>query len=268
MVDKSNHESLDFLKKCEQTDLKMFADCLRYGNDKKDRPTQELTKNKTYNDNEKRLVNAVDVLIDEFEKYGGSTFVNTIRRHGVSYKTILTDICERLYVFYSEKMPIMMIERNLIMFIIEKYLTELQEEEINSLFEKWCVNSDENSSEKETSSEEKASSNYYSYGNRTIEEKLDCLIDYAMSRQNLKKYTMPLIIKEVEALTTNKDYKGWLLDIFNKSKSASTHNPFGYLNKVIHGITYPVVGLQGPAYRVTFPCTLMIIYMRIKYMDQ
>lgn len=256
MEDKSNNESLDFLKKCKQPDLKMFADCLRYGNDKKDRPTQELTKNKTYNDNKDRLVNAVDVLIDEFEKYGGSTVVNTIRRHGVSYKTILTDICERLYVFYSEKMPIMMIERNLIMFIIEKYLTGLQEEEVNNLFEKWCVNSNETSSV------------CYSYGNCTVEEKLDCLLDYAMSRQNLKKNTMPLIIKEVEALTTNKDYKGWLLDIFNKSKSASTHNVFGFFNKLIHGITYPVVGLQGPAYRVTFPCTLMIIYMRIKYMDQ
>lgn len=255
MEDKSNNESLDFLKKCKQPDLKMFADCLRYGNDKKDRPTQELTKNKTYNDNKDRLVNAVDVLIDEFEKYGGSTVVNTIRRHGVSYKTILTDICERLYVFYSEKMPIMMIERNLIMFIMEKYLTELQEEEITNLFEKWCGNSDETSSE------------YYSYGNCTIEEKLDCLIDYAMSRQNLRLKTMPLIMKEVEALTTSKDYKGWLLDIFNQSKSASSHNSLGILNKVIHGITYPVVGLQGPAYRVTFPCTLMIIYMRIKYMD-
>jgi hypothetical protein len=255
MEDKSNNESLDFLKKCKQPDLKMFADCLRYGNDKKDRPTQELTKNKTYNDNKERLVNAVDVLIDEFEKYGGSTVVNTIRRHGVSYKTILTDICKRLYVFYSEKMPIMMIERNLIMFIMEKYLTELQEEEINNLFEKWCGNSNETFPE------------YYSYGNCTIEEKLDCLIDYAMSRQNLRLKTMPLIMKEVEALTTSKDYKGWLLDIFNQSKSASSRNFLGFFNKVIHGIAYPVVGLQGPAYRVTFPCTLMIIYMRIKYMD-
>lgn len=255
MEEKNNNESLDFLKKCTQSDLKMLADCLRYGNDKKDRPTQELTKNKIYNDNKERLVNAVDVLVEEYKKYGGSTLANTIRRHGVSYKTILTDICERLYIYYTESMPIMMIERNLVMYIFERYLTQLSDSDINDLFKKWC---------KETSD---SSSQLYSYGCNTTEEKLDCLIDFAMSRKNIKSKTMPLIIKEVESLTTDKDYNGWLLAIFNQSKSASSHNSLGVLNKVIHGIAYPVVGLQGPAYRVTFPCTLMIIYMRIKNMN-
>ena len=254
---KEKLQELAFLKRCNHNDLKKVADCIIYGignGNKKPRLAERLTKTKAYNDNrENSLPNAVDAIIDEYLRCGGTTIANTFRQEGVSYREILTDICQRLGVYYNEKMPAAIIERNLITYLMECCL--ISDHSIaENLYSIWCINQP-----------------FYKSGISDIDKKINCILDYCFSYSiddegkvisHLKTKTMPFIVKEMDKLvnTDAKDYKGWLNDIFKQATTPSINTPLGALNPIAHSINY----IQGAAYDVTFPATIYIIYMKIK----
>ena len=244
------YSELAFLKKCSHNDLKWLADCLIFGvgdsTTKKPRLAEQLTKTKSYLDYKNTsLANAVDAIIDEFQRCGGSTIMNTVRKGGVSYSEILKDICDRLYIYWNPDMPVTMIERNLITYLMERCLVS-DKKIADKLYSEWCE-----------------AMPIYQSANPDYEFKTDCILDYCMAKANLKEKTMMFIAKELNKMTNTeeKKYDGWLKEIYKQVQKASDRTQLGLLNRIGH---IKPISLQGAAYDVTFPATIYIIYMRIK----
>ena len=237
-----------FLKTSSHKDLKKLTDCLIFGVGntgihKKARWADELSKTQAYKDHkEDSLQNAVDVIIDEFLRCGGSTIMNKKRDGGVPYIEILRDICDRLYIYWHDDMPVTMIEKNLIIYVIERCLIS-NPQIVNELYSKWCEK-------------------LIIYQSNEL-SKMDCIMDFCLAKSNLIK-TMAFIINELDKMvnTKAKDYNGWLKEIYKQVNSPSARTPLGVANKALH--YFNPIALQGAAYDVTFPATLYIIYMRIK----
>jgi uncharacterized protein YaaW (UPF0174 family) len=245
---KEEIKELEFLKRCNNKDLKKLADCLIYGVGnvgihRKARLAEELSKTQAYIDNDKRdsLQNAVDVIIDEFQRCGGATIKNKLRDGGVPYSEILRDICDRLYIYQHESMPIAMLEKNLITYLMERCLIS-NHEIVDELYSKWCKDLPIDVS---------------------LETKMDCIMDFCLAKSNLI-ITMGFITSELDKMvnTKAKDYTGWLKEIYKQVNSPSARTPLGVANKALHYMN--PMSIQGAAYDVTFPATIYIIYMRIK----
>ena len=251
-------QELEFLKKCNHNDLKLLADCIIYGvgnSIKKPRLAQRLTETKAYNDHQRdSLPNAVEAIVDEFLRCGGSTIANTFRKEGVSYSEIIKDICDRLYIYCDENMPITMVERNLITYLMERCLVS-NFNLVDKLYSEWC--------EKQP---------IYRTNSGNMEYKMNCILDYCFAKtidddgkviSNLKTKIMPFIVDELKILveTDPKDYKGWMNDIYKQANTPSARTELGLINKLHYVNPF---ALQGAAYDVTFPGVIYIIYMRIK----
>lgn len=258
-------QELEFLKKCNHNDLEKMANCIIYGigdsesRNKKPRIAEQLSRAKVYEENkEKSLPNAWKAIVDEYLRCGGSTIGNAIRKEGVSYREILTDICDRLGIYYNEKMPVSIIERNLVTYLMERCLVS-DDNIVKKLYNDWCANQP-----------------LYQSGSDDLEKKISNILDYCFAKSvtekdkkgeekniyPLKDKIMPFVVKELDKLvnTDAKEYKGWLNDIFKQVNTPSMNNPLGAFNLAAHSFNY----IQGAAYDVTFPCTIYIIYMKIK----
>ena len=81
MIDKD----LEFLSECSNDKLLVLTDYLVFDKDGKKRLTESLSNTKefvrNYPDNLKEILPQV---IDEFQHFGGNSFMNLIRKHGVN----------------------------------------------------------------------------------------------------------------------------------------------------------------------------------------
>ena len=75
----------------------------------------------------------LDVIKDELSRFGGNSFANFFRGHGISYREMLTDVCDKLKVSYNKKSKIERIESCLLQkILIDSWenLTEEQKREV------------------------------------------------------------------------------------------------------------------------------------------
>lgn len=75
----------------------------------------------------------LDIIKDELSCFGGNSFANFFRGHGVSYREMLTDVCDKLKVPYNKKSKIERIESCLLQkILIDSWenLTEEQKHEV------------------------------------------------------------------------------------------------------------------------------------------
>lgn len=115
------------LSKMNNSSLRVFADLLVYNNDNKPRISENLTSNRLYKhyypDHMKLLI---PQLIDEFQRFGGNTIVNIFRGHGVSYEQILKDLCSKFKVKTRETYSIDTLEMALVDELLETILEKLE----------------------------------------------------------------------------------------------------------------------------------------------
>ncbi len=235
-------KDLEFLGNCNQVDLKRFADIMRFDAAGKERGSSQLMQRKDYVDNQNFLRNALPTLIDEFQRWGGHSVLNQIRRHGVCYRTILEDICDRLKVPYESNYTIEMVEQALVRKILMSFLLNSEDSDFKNFASHFDYS--------------------WNYGERgTLINKI---LANAMNIKPLFNIVMPLIMDQVDLYRNKRKEKKWYYEIFKEVEKPSDGGGLGKINVVLHKIAYPVVGAPGPAYRVIFPCTLSIIYMRIK----
>ena len=106
---------LQFLYECSNEQLQLLADFMLYGNDGKKRITEELSMTasfrKNYPNNMRELVPDI---IKELQLFGGNTFLNKFRGHGVPYRSILEDVCKTLKVPFAKGIPTEMLEEYLL----------------------------------------------------------------------------------------------------------------------------------------------------------
>ena len=92
---------LAFLQRCSENDLQVLVTYLTHDDDGQKRFTCSLMdddKFKKLTGNPGKCQKCWDLIAAELQLYGGNTIVNTFRGHGVLYKEIISDVCERMKV--------------------------------------------------------------------------------------------------------------------------------------------------------------------------
>ncbi|MCE3037365.1 DUF3944 domain-containing protein [Helicobacter sp. faydin-H20] len=127
-------EDLEFLQYMSSEELESFADVLiRDPKDGEKRWTEEITKSGNYIRYGKDYAKYWKDLAEEFQKFGGNTFANMARGHGVLYREILCDVCDKQKVSYNKGTPTQQIEIYLLQKILDDIFEKLNEEQIKEL---------------------------------------------------------------------------------------------------------------------------------------
>lgn len=127
---------LEFLNSCTNEQLKTLVDILVFDKDGKKRISESLSSTKLFSEcypnDLKPLVPAVT---NEIQLYGGNTFFNLIRRHGVCYREILEDVCDRLKVNYNKKLSVELLEAELLRKVAVTVIEKMTDEDIKKFDE-------------------------------------------------------------------------------------------------------------------------------------
>lgn len=123
-------DDLAFLQYCTEEDIRLLAEYLIYDKDGEERIASEITNDEKF----KLLYGQPDkwkkswkLVAGELQHFGGDSIVNFFRGKGVSYKEILSDVCDKLSVKYSKNSSAYDIEN----LLIEK-LTEMSWEKMST----------------------------------------------------------------------------------------------------------------------------------------
>ncbi len=182
-----------------------------------------------------------DVIIDELQKYGGSTISNHLFRFnkGVQYSEILKDVFKQLKIRYDENMGIEENEFFLLQTIFIKSLnnSNLSKKDIEEYAEKLGV--------KSSGSKQAAIA----------------AIQLAIKSGKFASFQIALIV----ANAVSKAILGRGLSLVANAGlvryMAIFAGPIGWF---LTGL-WTIIDLAGPAYRVTIPAVIQIAYMRQKF---
>ena len=225
-------KDLAFLKECSNEQLKLLAAFIIYDTDGKKRITEEISNTKEfqlyYPNNMLALLPSI---INELQLFGGNSIANSVRKHGVSYRTILEDVCDLLKVNYQKNIPTDLLEQYLLQKVLVMSVDKMSENDIHHI------------SDKLTKEELK-------------------------NQIGLLKAGSPLFIKLTTMIIGNlavkyglKQAAGFVAKFAGGRMFALLTGPVGW---IIAGV-WTAVDIAGPAYRVTVPCTLTIAYLRTVY---
>ena len=225
-------KDLAFLKECSNEQIKLLADFIIYDTDGKKRITEEISNTKEfqlyYPNNMLALLPSI---INELQLFGGNSIANSVRKHGVSYRTILEDVCDLLKKKKKKNIPTDLLEQYLLQKVLVMSVDKMSENDIHHI------------SDKLTKEELK-------------------------NQIGLLKAGSPLFIKLTTMIIGNlavkyglKQAAGFVAKFAGGRMFALLTGPVGW---IIAGV-WTAVDIAGPAYRVTVPCTLTIAYLRTVY---
>lgn len=131
-----NDNDLTFLSSASNEDLLMLCDILTKDKKGKRRWTEQLTSSENYKKYYPDRCDLIkDDIVNELQRYGGNTFLNVLRRHGVSYREILFKVCKRQKVNFNKKSDVVVIERNLLEKMFLDSLEGMGEEELQHVMD-------------------------------------------------------------------------------------------------------------------------------------
>jgi uncharacterized protein YaaW (UPF0174 family) len=229
---------LIFLRNAENSDLKVLVDYLTKRKDGETRLTEELTMTENYKKYyPDQLQLMADDIAEELQRYGGNTFMNILRGHGVEYRELLIGVCKKMDVNFNKKASIEMIEYNLLQKILLDSLENMSTEEMKKLLDEMNIPNQ-------------------GFGKQAFIAALQMTI----KRGGFTAYKIAVIVANAVSkallgrgltLASNAALTRWL-SVFA--------GPIGWSVTAIR----TAIDIAGPAYRVTIPAVVQIAYMRIK----
>lgn len=187
---------------------------------------------RSYPDN---LTQICDLIVEELQKYGGSTIVNVLRFGGVQYSEILKDVCKKLKIQkYNERLGVEVNECEL-----------LKELLVRALDKKMLSDSDIRELSK-------------TFG---VQARLDT-IQNAIALGSIGAFQIAAIVSNAVSSVILK--RGLAYVAFNAGFLRNMAVLAGPVGLFITGIGL-FVDASGPAYRITIPAVIQIAYMRQKF---
>jgi uncharacterized protein YaaW (UPF0174 family) len=180
-------------------------------------------------------------IAEELQLYGGNTFMNILRGHGVEYRELLIDVCRRLKVNFNKESSIEMIEYNLLQKILLDSLENMTIEELKKILDEMNIPTQ-------------------GYGKQAFVAALQM----AIKRGGFSAYKIAVIVANAVSraligrgltIAANAAITRWL-SVFA--------GPIGWTVTAI----WTAIDIAGPAYRVTIPSVVQIAYMRIKMISK
>lgn len=225
-------KDLDFLNKCSNEQLQLLADFILYDTDLKERFTEELSTTKGFKEYyPNNMVQLVPDIINELQRFGGNTFFNLFRGHGVPYREILESVCKQLDVSFNKNASTELIEHYLLQKFLLISIDKMSEEDVHHLSEKLTK--------------------------EVLKQQIGIL-----------KAGSPLFIKFTTMLVANlatkyglKQAAGLIAKFAGGRAFAILAGPIGW---ALSGV-WAAFDIAGPAYRVLIPCTITIAYLRSIY---
>ena len=235
---KTMDKDLIFLRNADNSDLKVLVDYLTKTKKGDTRWTEELTTTESYKKYyPEQLQLMCDDIADELQRYGGNTFMNILRGHGVEYRELLIDVCKKMKVNFNSNASVEMIEYNLLQKILVDSLENMTVEELKKMMDEMNIPNQ-------------------GFGKQTMVAALQI----AIKRGGFTAYKIAVIVANAVckallgrglAIAANAALTRWL-SIFA--------GPIGWTVTAI----WTAIDIAGPAYRVTIPAVVQIAYMRIK----
>lgn len=228
----TNDKDLMFLYNCSNENLKLLVDVLAYDKDGKARWTEELTKNEDFKNSYPNDIKAVlPLVINELQRFGGNTFFNVFRRHGVSYKEILIKVCKQYKVNFNKDAPAELLEKYLLQKILLMAADKMTDEDVKHLGDVHTRTKD-------------------------------------MLVKNISSFHIgdPLIIKMVTTLVIEVAKKNGLKVLGGFAARFAGGRVFAILTGPIGWAAtaaWTIFDFAGPAYRVMIPATIAVAYLRI-----
>lgn len=225
-------KDLDFLYQCSNDNLKLLADFMLYDKDGKLRWTEEISSMqafKLYYPNE--MAKLVPILIAELQKFGGNTFFNMFRGHGVPYREILTAVCKQLKVSYHKEASTELIEHYMLQKFLIMSVEKMTEEDVHHLSEKLS------------------------------KEALVKQIGLLKAGSPLFIRLTTMLVAQMAAKYSLKQAAGLVAKFAGGRAFAVLAGPIGW----VLSLGWVVFDIAGPAYRVMIPCAITIAYLRMVY---
>jgi uncharacterized protein YaaW (UPF0174 family) len=239
---KEMDKDLLFLRNADNCDLKVLVDYLTKTKDGDTRWTEKLTKTENYKKYyPDQLQLMAEDIAEELQLYGGNTFMNILRGHGVEYRELLIDVCKRLKVNFNKESSIEMIEYNLLQKILLDSLENMTIEELKKILDEMNIPTQ-------------------GYGKQAFVAALQM----AIKRGGFSAYKIAVIVANAVSraligrgltIAANAAITRWL-SVFA--------GPIGWTVTAI----WTAIDIAGPAYRVTIPSVVQIAYMRIKMISK
>ena len=215
-----------FLSKCDNNQLKALVDIIVFDNDGKKRYAEQLSNTKLFCENYPNSIKAfLPEIVNEIQLFGGNTIANMVRGHGVSYRVILEDVCDRLKVNYNKKLPTNLLEEELLRKVAVTVVEKMTEEDIK----KFVENLDKTR-----------------------------LVDSLMSGNGAAMMTIIAIV--VAQISKQAATKGALL-LFGRALSQRAIIVAVPVLNILAAL-WTVADIASPAYRVTIPFVLTTAFLR------
>lgn len=230
--------NLSFLSMASQSDLKVLVDYITLDKSGSPRLTESLTCTDEYKKCYPHSLNKMTgSIIDELQRFGGNTFFNIIRGHGVPYRTILCDVCKKMKVNFNKKSSVEVIESCLLQHILLKTMDEMSDADLRNLLAELDIRTTSFSKQAMIAAVQGAIKigGFASY-------KIAVIVANSVARALLGR---GLSFAANAALTR------WI-GVFA--------GPIGWAVT----IAWTALDIAGPAYRVTIPAVIQIAYMRVK----
>ncbi|MDG6280800.1 DUF3944 domain-containing protein [Glaesserella parasuis] len=127
---------LEFLAQCTNEDLQPLVDILTKDKDGKKRYTEGLTSSRVYKVFYPDHNLYWKEIAEEIQKFGANTIATLFRLgKGVSYKTILIEVCEKMKVNFNKESSTELIEKHLLDKVLTGAIEELSEDDLKKLAE-------------------------------------------------------------------------------------------------------------------------------------
>lgn len=135
-----NDYELDFLKTCSQEELAPLVGAILGTDDKGNidrsgRFSSQLDETSAFVAHYPDHTKYVDEIIEEIQKFGGNTLVNTFRGMGVSYHEVLCDVADKMKVNYRKTQSTEIIEGHLLAKVLEDAWEKMSEEDKKKLLD-------------------------------------------------------------------------------------------------------------------------------------
>lgn len=226
---------LEFLQYCSDESLELLHDILLYDGDDGERFTCFMDSEEEYKLHHPKHSKYWKLLGEEIQRFGGNSFANMFRDHGVFYKEVLTDVCDKIGLNYNKNSEVDTIEKYLLMKILEESIEKMTVEQRKELMKTLDIKTDG------------FTSNAIILAFQTI-FKMGGFKSYQITSVVVNA-TLKILIGRGLPLAGNA--------MLMKTMSILT----GPIGLAATGL-WTAIDIAGPAYRVTTPSVLMVALLR------
>jgi uncharacterized protein YaaW (UPF0174 family) len=230
-------EELEFLKECSSDELAVLVEILTKDQDRKPRWAEEMSTDPRYKDSypDHRLY--WELIAGEIQAFGGNTIPNLLRGHGVPYREVLSDVCDRCKVNYNPKSAVELIEMNLLMKVLTESAEKMTAEQLQDF----------------VAVLELKTTNFTS-------QAVIAALQAAIALGGFAPYRVAMIVANAVAKTLVGRGLGLAANAGLARAIGVVAGPIGWTVSAL----WLAKDIAGPAYRVTIPAVIHVAFLRAK----